>query len=228
MRSNAARGAVQEVRRSLGSGSADGQRLLVVNRTAGSLGVMSAAGSDPRRVSSPDFSEDPYSGISSQPSFSPDGEASGPLLACCCRHRTVDGLQRPSGRTASPRGNTPSTITSPTRNAGSRTEISPGARAHSTRPDHRAHSPPTPATTVLPRLTPRTGTYKQHSSHATRGVGPLALSQGFLKDQPAISAVTVNTARPRMWLAMLKPRNAGVASAGTPMLSVSRAWTTKK
>jgi hypothetical protein len=39
-------------------------------------------------------------------------------------------------------------------------------------------------------------------------------------DQVAISAVTVSTARPRMWLAILKPRNAGVASAGTPMLSV--------
>ena len=46
--------------------------------------------------------------------------------------------------------------------------------------------------------------------------------------QLVISAVTVSTARPRMWLAILKPRNAGVASAGTPMLSTSRAWTTKK
>ena len=48
------------------------------------------------------------------------------------------------------------------------------------------------------------------------------------RDQLVISAVTVRTARPRMWLAMLNPRNAGLASAGTPMLSTSSAWTTKK
>ena len=85
----------------------------------------------------------------------------GPLPACCCRHRKVDGLQRPSGRTASPRGTTPSTITSPTPNEGSRTEISPGARTHHTRPDHHAHDPPG-GTSSPPTLTPRTGTDKQH------------------------------------------------------------------
>ena len=54
----------------------------------------------------------------------------GRLPACRCRHHRVDGLQRPSGRTAS-RGNTPSPITSPARRtARPRTEISPGARAH--------------------------------------------------------------------------------------------------
>jgi hypothetical protein len=85
----------------------------------------------------------------------------GPLPACCCRHVRVDGLQRPSGRNASPRGTTPSTITSPTLNRGSRTEISPGARTHRTRPDHHAHDPPSQRRS-LPRLSPRTGTDKQH------------------------------------------------------------------
>ena len=66
----------------------------------------------------------------------------GPLPRCRCRHPKVDGLQRLSGRNASPRGNTPSTITSPARNTGSRTEISPGARTHHNRPDHHAHDPP--------------------------------------------------------------------------------------
>ena len=76
----------------------------------------------------------------------------GRLPACCCRHHRVDGLQRPSGRNAS-RGNTPSTITSPTRRtARSRTEISPGARAHRTPPHHRAHDPPTHADVTANRL----------------------------------------------------------------------------
>ena len=42
-----------------------------------------------------------------------------------------------------------------------RTEISPGARTHHTRPDHHAHDPPPPATSH-PTLTPPTGTDKQH------------------------------------------------------------------
>jgi hypothetical protein len=41
-----------------------------------------------------------------------------------------------------PYAKTPSTITSPTQR--SRTEISPGTRAHHTQPLHRAHSPPIP------------------------------------------------------------------------------------
>ncbi len=41
-----------------------------------------------------------------------------------------------------------------------------------------------------------------------------------------VSAVAVRTARPRMWPAMVKPRTAGVASAGTPMDSTSRACIT--
>ena len=56
----------------------------------------------------------------------------GQLPATCCRHVRVDGLQRPSGRTApSPSGN-PITIMSPTPGSQpeSRTEISMGTRAH--------------------------------------------------------------------------------------------------
>jgi len=41
----------------------------------------------------------------------------------------------------------------------------------------------------------------------------------------AISPVATRVARPRMGAAMLKPRNAGVPSAGAPMSSTSRAWT---
>jgi hypothetical protein len=54
----------------------------------------------------------------------------------------VDGLERPSGRNASPSGITPSNILSPARNQpGSRTEVSPGARAHNTALSQRAHAP---------------------------------------------------------------------------------------
>jgi hypothetical protein len=64
----------------------------------------------------------------------------GRLPAFCCRHDHVDGPERLSGHNAY-RGITPSTITSPTARR-SRTEISPGARAHDQRPYERAHAPP--------------------------------------------------------------------------------------
>jgi len=67
----------------------------------------------------------------------------GQLPACCCRHFLVAGPERPSGRNAYPSGITPSTIMSPTGcTAGSRTEISPGARAHHSHALDRAHAPP--------------------------------------------------------------------------------------
>ena len=67
----------------------------------------------------------------------------GRLPARSCRHARVDGLHRPSGRTASPSGITPSTIMSPPRSQpGSWTEIRLGARAHATDPIDRAHAPP--------------------------------------------------------------------------------------
>jgi hypothetical protein len=67
----------------------------------------------------------------------------GRLPACSRRHARVDGPERQSGRNASPRGVTPSTIMSPARcMAGSRTEIRLGARAHNTRTINRAHAPP--------------------------------------------------------------------------------------
>ena len=51
----------------------------------------------------------------------------------------VDGLERSSGRNASPSGTTPSNIMSPARSQpGSRTEVSPGARAHNMHPRQRA------------------------------------------------------------------------------------------
>jgi hypothetical protein len=60
-----------------------------------------------------------------------------------CRHLSVDGPERPSGRNAIC-GNTPSTIMSPTRrHPGPWTEIRPGARAHHTPTSNRAHAPPT-------------------------------------------------------------------------------------
>jgi hypothetical protein len=74
----------------------------------------------------------------------------GRLLACSRRHHPVDGPERPSGRTASPSGITPSHIMSPARSQpGSRTEVRLGARAHTTRTTNRAHAPPSP-----PQLNP--------------------------------------------------------------------------
>jgi hypothetical protein len=68
----------------------------------------------------------------------------GRLPAVSRRHARVDGPERPSGRNASPSGITPSTIMSPARSQpGSRTEIRPGARAHTIRTLDRAHGPPT-------------------------------------------------------------------------------------
>jgi hypothetical protein len=67
----------------------------------------------------------------------------GPLPTCCCRDPDVDGLQRPRGRNASARGTTPSTITSPTRHTGSRTEISRvPARTALAPTDMEAHEAP--------------------------------------------------------------------------------------
>jgi len=68
----------------------------------------------------------------------------GRLPACSCRHVRVDGPQRPSGRNASPSGITPSNIMSPAPepSRGSWTEVSPGARAHTTLTANHAHAPP--------------------------------------------------------------------------------------
>jgi hypothetical protein len=67
----------------------------------------------------------------------------GRFPACSRRHARVDGLERSSGRNASPSGVTPSTIMSPVhRTVGPRTEIRLGARAHRTRTVDRAHAPP--------------------------------------------------------------------------------------
>jgi hypothetical protein len=67
----------------------------------------------------------------------------GRLPARSCRHDRVDGLNRQSGRTASPQRITPSTIMSPTRsNPGSWTEIRLDVRAHTTRTTNQAHAPP--------------------------------------------------------------------------------------
>ena len=74
-----------------------------------------------------------------QPSITPMHR--GQLPACSCRHPPVDGLHRPSGRTASP--NTPSTIMSPILEpTGSRTKIRLGVRAHPTRTNDQPHAPP--------------------------------------------------------------------------------------
>ena len=79
--------------------------------------------------------------VRAKPSLTPMRR--GRLPQPCCRHLPVDGLERSSGRNASPSGITPSNIMSPTQDQpGSRTEVSPGARAHSTRPSQRAHAPP--------------------------------------------------------------------------------------
>jgi hypothetical protein len=81
------------------------------------------------------------------------------------RHAHVDGPERPSGRNASPSGITPSNIMSPAPEPtrGSRTEVSPGARAHTTRTNNRAHAAPT-ITAVQPN-NPRITTLDTRSLH---------------------------------------------------------------
>jgi hypothetical protein len=67
----------------------------------------------------------------------------GRLPACSRRHHGVAGLHRQSGRTASPKRITPSTIMSPLRShPGTRTKTRLGVRAHPTPTTHHAHAPP--------------------------------------------------------------------------------------
>ena len=75
----------------------------------------------------------------------------GRLPAVSCRHRQVDGPERPSGRNASPSGITPSNIMSPAPEPtrGSRTEVRLGARAHTTHTINRAHAPPADRSSTL-------------------------------------------------------------------------------
>lgn len=74
-------------------------------------------------------------GRCAQPSVTPMHR--GRLPACSCRHHRMDGVHRPSGRTAS------QTIMSPLRShPGTRTEIRLGVRAHPTRTDNRPDAPP--------------------------------------------------------------------------------------
>ena len=89
-------------------------------------------------------------GLCALPSLTPMRR--GRLPARSCRHDRVDGLDRPSGRNASPSGITPSTIMSPTRNQpGSWTEIRLGARAHTTRaPTAPTHHPTNRRSTIEP------------------------------------------------------------------------------
>jgi hypothetical protein len=98
----------------------------------------------------------------------------GRLPNCCCRHAPrVDGLERSSGRNASPSAITPTNILSPARSQpGSRTEVSLGARAHTIRSIQHA-SPTHPhdrRRTSSPNqcLTAGAGTSKQQRGiHAT-------------------------------------------------------------
>ena len=78
--------------------------------------------------------------VRAQPFIKPTNH--GRLPAASRRHASVDGPERQSGRNASPKGVTPSTIMSPTLTTGSRTEIRLGARAHTTHTVNRAHAPP--------------------------------------------------------------------------------------
>jgi len=76
----------------------------------------------------------------------------GQLPAGSCRHRLVDGPERPSGRNAYPSGITPSHIMSPAPEPtrGPRTEVRLGARAHTTRTLDRAHAPPVTRSSSTP------------------------------------------------------------------------------
>jgi hypothetical protein len=67
------------------------------------------------------------------------------LPTTSCRHARVDGLERPSGRTASPQRDHPieHLVAGHGANPRSRTEVRLGARAHPIRSTQRAHAPPT-------------------------------------------------------------------------------------
>ena len=79
----------------------------------------------------------------------------GQLPAVACRHARVDGLQRLSGRNASPSGTTPSNIMSPAPEPtrGPWTEVRLGARAHTPRTTNHAHAPPRHQT-AIPTINP--------------------------------------------------------------------------
>ena len=122
-------------------------------------------------------------GLRAQPSLTPMHR--GRLPACSCRHARVDGLHRPSGRTAS--RITPSPIMSPIRShPGSWTEIRLGVRARTTRTTNQPHAPP--ATTADPfttriGLTLRACTDKEQPPIGSRGevksgAGQLACAVG--------------------------------------------------
>jgi hypothetical protein len=86
-----------------------------------------------------------------QPSITPMHR--GRLPTCSCRHLSVDGPERPSGRNASC-GITPSTIMSPTRShPGPWTEIRLGARAHA--PSDSAGTAPVKRSALGPPGRPR-------------------------------------------------------------------------
>ena len=78
-----------------------------------------------------------------------------------CRHARVDGPERTSGRNASPSGITPSNISSPAHQPGPRTEVSLGARAHTTRSTQHAHAPPQLHARHRRHLTPHHQTSKR-------------------------------------------------------------------
>ncbi len=126
-----------------------------------------------------------------QPSLTPMRR--GRLPAFRCRHPEVDGLERPSGRNATPSGNTPSTIMSPAgRTARSRTEISPGARAHHRHRLNRAHGPPPTAaafteTTTISRLTRAPDTDKRKRLRGPRAVARWGRRMDSLLLETAIS-----------------------------------------
>ena len=73
-----------------------------------------------------------------------------------CRHARVDGLQRLSGRNASPSGITPSNIMSPTPEPtrGPWTEVRLGARAHNTHTADRARASPGDSSSIFPDKPP--------------------------------------------------------------------------
>jgi len=131
----------------------------------------------------------------------------GRLPTLCCRHVRVDGLQRPSGRNASPCGsNTPSTIMSPT---GSQPQVAdrdkPG-RPRAPRPDHPStkhnHSEvtnltdtPPPKKVRAPDLTPGRCTDKHNSGQQRRD-----------STTPTIASVSLSAPSRRPELAAMKAK----------------------
>jgi len=138
----------------------------------------------------------------------------GRLPACCCRHpHRVAGPERPSGRNAYPSGIIPSTITSPTGcTAGSRTEISPGARAHHSHVPNQPHAPPPAGGQVI--ATTNSRLTRAPTQISSSGVNSLDVAEGAGNRAPTAAQRSTSAGVPGVAAMFGWPGNAHLAAAG--------------